>query len=354
MKLPDDDPDKQHLIHCSLPLEACSRCHWTMRKTEWQDRCPWLFATGTGESWTLRCQCCLSAGLKGVFSTGIVNRRLQLSLFNNHSSSNMHQKALAIARGTDPDELDVEKAPPADHFGKLLAAIRAGKAHGESGCEGVGRRKKCRNMKFCLAEAKRCRVRSALQSASAIAIHQDGRKGRLAIRFAACSDGLAVSRGVLGSADLAKNFTLSGIGMRDATLSIMQHISTPVHRVPFRSDNDDPDIAVLSNIFKKLEMFSADAAEDEQVAGKLLRGARAADGQDFSDLFPNLKILNKDKPHGSRRMPGVRASTCSERFALKQTIGIHRQGNDTTKHAQRILVHDTSTERRNDTRHRLI
>ena len=234
-----------------------------------------------------------------------MNKNLQLSLFTNHSSSKAHQKALAIAQGIDPDELDVQDAPAADHFEQLLAAIRAGKAHGHNGCQEVGRWKKCRKMKFCLAEAKRCRVRSALQSASAIAIHQDGRKGRLAIRFTACNDDLTVSRGVLGSADLAKDFTNSGLGIRDATLSIMQQISTPIRRVPFRSNNNDPDIAVLSNIFDKLEIFNADAAEDEQVAGRLLRKAKSADGQDFSDLFPNLKILNRDKPHGSRRTQGV-------------------------------------------------
>ena len=55
------------------------------------------------------------------------------------------------------------------------------------------------------------------------------------------------------------------------------------------------------NACSNVELFNADAAPDEQLAGKLLRGATSAESQEFTGIFGNLKVLNKDKPHASRR-----------------------------------------------------
>ena len=173
----------------------------------------------------------------------------------------------------------------------------------ERGVNGVGKRWKCRKMKFCLAEAKRQLVRKALREAIVIAVHQDGRKGRLAIRFNTCNNKLETYQGVLGSANLAKDFSMDAIGMRDATLAIIQNICTPKLWLPFRRPGRKVEASTFINVFDKLELFDADAAEDETVARKLLRGARQGNdnGQVFDTMFPNLKICNRDKPHGSRR-----------------------------------------------------
>jgi hypothetical protein len=73
---------------------------------------------------------------------------------------------------------------------------------------------------FCLAEAKRDSVREFLKSASVIAIHQDSRKGRLAIRVSAANPNLQTLYGFLGSADLASEFSLDAVGIRNATLMV--------------------------------------------------------------------------------------------------------------------------------------
>ena len=74
--------------------------------------------------------------------------------------------------------------------------------------------------RFCLAEAKREVLRKFLRSASVIAVHQDARKGRLAIRFSAANSKLETMHGFLGSADLAGEFSLDAIGIRNATLVV--------------------------------------------------------------------------------------------------------------------------------------
>ena len=64
----------------------------------------------------------------------------------------------------------------------------------------------------------------------------------------------------------------------------------------------------LVNIFDKIEMFNADAASDEVLVGKLLAGRRVGIGAGqiaMDDVFANLRILHKDKPHASRRNAGA-------------------------------------------------
>lgn len=80
---------------------------------------------------------------------------------------------------------------------------------------------------------------------------------------------------------------------------------------------------MLKHVLQMFEVFNADAAADEQLAGQLLAsdvsaivdaatfGARRGDGvieamelatASFKQVFPNLKVINKDKPHGARRI----------------------------------------------------
>ena len=312
MKLDPADPDRTHMVGCPPQLD-CPRCWWTVHKWAWEASLVvdvvdgikgcWVDSVGNGDSWALKCRVCAAAKQTTQFATKGINVNIRLSIFLNHSKTASHQNALAVFGGLDPSTLDISEAPPKEHFITLLDAIRHSKATGNQGCIGVGGRTKCRKMKFCLAEAKRMTVRKALKEAIALAIHQDGRKGRLAIRFHTCNSKLQTFKGVLGSANLAKDFALNAVGMRNATLDIIKKISTPVAHIPYREKNTEVDEDTFLNIFDKLELFDADAAEDETLTGKLLRGDRqAGDGnQAYDAIFKNLKVCNRDKPHASRR-----------------------------------------------------
>ena len=74
---------------------------------------------------------------------------------------------------------------------------------------------------FCLAEAARASHRCFLAKASVITLHQDARKGRLALRFAACNPELETRCGFFGQADLAAEFSLDSLGQRNASLMVI-------------------------------------------------------------------------------------------------------------------------------------
>ena len=87
----------------------------------------------------------------------------------------------------------------------------------------------------------------------------------------------------------------------------------PLSGAPVTSQPDSvTDLAMLSHITRIVEVFNADAAADEQLAGQMLQlgggapvdpgGAGPGSGAPVlsADLFPHLKVINKDKPHGAR------------------------------------------------------
>ena len=60
-----------------------------------------------------------------------------------------------------------------------------------------------------------------------------------------------------------------------------------------------------------VEVFNADAAADEQLAGRELRGATPMEknsvtdiGHSYRGIFNNMLVVSKDKPHGARRTTG--------------------------------------------------
>ena len=74
------------------------------------------------------------------------------------------------------------------------------------------------------------------------------------------------------------------------------------------------DLTLLSQITRIAEALNANARADEQLAGQMLQlGGGVLDdigGNDLgseapvlsADMFPHLKVINKDKPHGARRI----------------------------------------------------
>ena len=264
-KLACDDTNDTDLLHwcsCKLPQTHCQQCKFAVNKSAWRLKCNWLQSSGTGTSWRLKCQVCSSSGMPGEFASGYYPLAVNLSLFTNHARSKCHQDALAIQCGQTSDEFAMCGAPSAQAFADLLGAIRENKATGNSGVAGVGKRHKCRKMKFCLAEARRIevepilallpanitnappittttgttkatmpklasKVRDALSRSMCISIHQDKRDPLLAMRFISCDSKLNITKGVLGGIDVTTVKSKGSLGLRDATLKILQSICTP-------------------------------------------------------------------------------------------------------------------------------
>ena len=59
------------------------------------------------------------------------------------------------------------------------------------------------------------------------------------------------------------------------------------------------DTAAEDNIRKVCELFDADGAYDEQLAGKMLDGSRSDDHEQA--YLPNILVRSRDAAHGVRR-----------------------------------------------------
>ena len=157
-------------------------------------------------------------------------------------------------------------------------------------------------MEWCLSEAIRDADRAFMASASTISISMGERTGRPLIRFAACAGkcSVEVRVGVLGQLEA---------GGKNAE-ELAQCVYTAVRRFCIRRKpaagmnqvTRPPTFhrRFYERILQRIEMFSADGASAEQIAGRLLHptSARVA----AVDKLPSLKMILRDKAHASRRI----------------------------------------------------
>ena len=223
---------------------------------------------------------------------------LQIQNLRVHGHSTNHKDALAKVFG-GTSSVDARLSPSMQEFKDVLSMRSVpGNSLRSADIEGM-ERKKIPRLMFCLAEAHRRLEREFLLKAASIVLHQDARAGRLLIRYSACSTDLQVMKGCLGHD--------RGFG------STAEDVCRAVERVlrKFCTKNNEG-VGVLADrtkllfsqelhdiIRQKVEILDADAAADEQLAGRTLRKTSlvsAAEG-----LFPNVKVCIKDPSHGSRR-----------------------------------------------------
>lgn len=150
--------------------------------------------------------------------------------------------------------------------------------------------------------------REAIKEASTMSIHQDAAQGCIIVRFMVCGPTLAPYAGMLGYCNLAKHYGLDACAIKSGTLRILQEACTPMLRPPFGTSGT-LDTSLYEKTKQIIELWDTDAAEDEVLAGKMLQGKRgvaalaavgAADR--VVEVLPNLKVRNRDKPHGTRRI----------------------------------------------------
>ena len=95
--------------------------------------------------------------------------------------------------------------------------------------------------------------------------------------------------------------------VQTATLYIIKTLSTPLANAPhIDASNAVMDEDLCKNILRSTELLDTDAAADEILAGRKLRGWTPS-GTDINTnpcdgALANVKVQNLDKPHGSRRI----------------------------------------------------
>ena len=319
-KLAIDDVDRRHFLACEVARGQCGQCCWAANKQAWKRR---LQKTG-GEQWleegfgqdgsrVIGCRICRAyGGAAGSTKFGQMqipaDSLLHFHTLEQHSKTKLHRQALAKWRGADHLDVCLEGVPPAQSFQQVLDSTRKGQC--TSNIAKVGRSKKLRKMKWCLAEARRALNRRRLRAACAVGLHQDARKGWLAVRFSACGRDLEAHVGVLGCARLANDYSLDALGVRRATMDIIKAACTPLSDPPYCAKPPAPvlDEALETHLRSVTELLDADAASDEHKACKLLRGkhpiafnkANVGASYTFDKYLPNIEVQNKDKAHASK------------------------------------------------------
>ncbi|CAJ1385832.1 unnamed protein product [Effrenium voratum] len=231
----------------------------------------WLCsAVGPDGAWTLQCWVCKAAKVDSAWSTGVATKLL--GNMQRHHKSHQHQEALAKL-GLGEFEQDLETA---EDFQKVMKSRKETGAL-RQGVAGVGGRKKITQMQYCLGRALFTLDQEFLRNAQVIAISEDVRQHKVLIRYAACDSNLQIRSGLLGYFELG---THSGnIGLRKA-----MKVALEVFCLDF---DGEVDRGLLEHIADKVELFTADAASDEQLA---------------QGLFANLRFVTKDRAHASTRL----------------------------------------------------
>ena len=248
----------------------CLSCGWARNQKFWKSEHPWLKARrcpSTQHVLHLYCRLCEDNGdLKPrLFRT---TTAAQACHFKVHQATRKHKSAVDAGGAT------AHVAPLPAVFAKVLEAFDNGRAkfkYSATKMPGVGGRTKVRRMLFCLAEAVRERVRGRLAEARPLTFHSDSSKNRLLLLGQMCGDDLVPRHCLLGTADLGGD--PSAAGLTTSMLCILKELCTPLLggagcRAQLETQTDATALAHVASI---AEVFNADAAADEQLAGRMLQ-----------------------------------------------------------------------------------
>ena len=108
-------------------------------------------------------------------------------------------------------------------------------------------------------------------------------------------------QGVIARATFVKDFSLDAVGITKATKAIIARFCTPMLDPPYchSPPATSPDEQLQMHIRQITEVFDADAAADEQLAGQMLAGV--PDTGEEEPYLSNVRVQNRDKAHGARR-----------------------------------------------------
>ena len=109
---------------------------------------------------------------------------------------------------------------------------------------------------------------------------------------------------------MAAKFDMTAKNIKQATLDIVSNTCTER-----RADSPNApkaytlrpycDKALVRHVKATIEVYDADAAADEQLAGNMIKGMKldeTLDANTSGQTFPGLKIVNEEKAHASRRL----------------------------------------------------
>ncbi|CAJ1400375.1 unnamed protein product [Effrenium voratum] len=221
-------------------------------------------------------------------------RRGALWSCRKHSKTRIHQEALQAWHDKSKSAC---LAPPRKDFEKALEGLRKGR----SARDGGGSSDQATLTRWCLTEACLQEARSALRTCKSLVIIRDERAGKLMLRFRATLRDMSVLTGVLGLQDLSCGKKAADIV--DATARALQTFATEQFQPPrgFRGRGGTRlDENLLATVKDRCDMVVTDCAPSEILAQQLGRGLRSAEAEEL--LFPNAKIVGRDRAHACQRV----------------------------------------------------
>ena len=300
----------RHIASCLKGPTTCARCRlarcfrkrWSkITNIDVAVPCTWLETEAFDDpEWSVGCKICRWAYDPNGLATGGVWTRLavadacvQKANLIRHGRSTAHRAACVrfLAAFTQSPSLSLfdPSAPGVPQFLDVLRSVRAGH---------VLEKGQLRAMAWCLYEALKDEERKFLSNAMCATLAQDARAGCLLTRWVACGRDLSVRAGVLqlhrGKAAGAVNLhTLTCKGIT-AIATCRRHGGgkTWAPRVRPRLD-----ARLQTHVANIVEVFVADGAADEQLAGQMLLPTSTSE-----HALPNLKMVCRDRAHASRRL----------------------------------------------------
>ena len=227
---------------------------------------------------------------------------MYISKLQRHEASAGHlaaMKKLGLPLPVDvsppPDSPGIKEFPKVVKARQNFSAYRAG-----IDSVAVGREKQQR-IQWCVAEALREKQRAFLANAECIGISQDARHSRLLVRCVAVDSRLNDYRFALG---IAKDYGSGHAAIQKATEGIIHAFCVKEHGLRSTVFLESKYQNLQSHICSHVELFVADAASDEHLAARFMKGAAGTLDAGQAPLFKNLRFVLRDPTHAMRRRGG--------------------------------------------------
>ena len=316
--------DAQHKKECDG--KGCFRCAFLARKQVLEKIHAWVSAKFHAETntWGLGCRVCHEVCAKDVSLMNmyrmdkhhfakfqVCSGDLRLQRFQKHATSPSHAAAVRFLEGGRQKavEGDQHSCPSQVEWFSVLDSKDPKK---------VARDKKLNVMRWCLASAFRRQMRDFAREALCISVQQDARGNRFLSRFKMVNAKLDILQGTLSLARHKATIEQPGsVGIRRRTMLALENLANtslpPTYSSvkPVSAQLAPVDPTVYRDIVAKVECFAADAAADEQVAGRELSSALVLAGPDplplqdvMEQSLPNLKVIQRDRAHAAQRTSG--------------------------------------------------
>lgn len=232
-------------------------------------------------------------------SLGVRGKSIRTWSIRRHMESQSHKDAIKAMYGTSIGNQRL--APDLDQFLTVLKNSRQGLPH--NGTQSVGGRHKICQMRWCLAEAIKDIERAHVKKSNVVALHQDAREQLFLMRYSAVTPDLKIMRGVLG---VVKNFGTTSDDICKTVITVCKdfcspRLSPPSSTTGHRHQSSVCDLELYNHLRSIVELMDADGASDEQRAMRLLQGKAHSVAIGNQTMFPNLKIVLRDRTHAATR-----------------------------------------------------